>query len=156
MSGETESNVSGWTVDTLHRHLAGLAEERNTRYQQRFEAQSEALKAAFVAADLAVNTAMTAAEKAVAKAEAAAERRFESVNEFRAQLADQASSFMPRTEAEQRITAMSEKIDLLRDFAASSGGRSAGLSAGWSYLAGALGLLVGMVGLILSLSARAG
>jgi hypothetical protein len=38
------------------------------------------------------------AEKAIAKAETATERRFEGVNEFRAQLSDQAARFITRDE----------------------------------------------------------
>lgn len=46
---------------------------------------------------------------AVLKAEDASEKRFESVNEFRAQLNDQATTFVTRRELE----AVSEKIDRL-------------------------------------------
>jgi hypothetical protein len=54
-----------------------------------------------------------AADRAVAKAEAASERRFESVNEFRATLADQATQLMPRAEAEARILALADKLSEL-------------------------------------------
>ena len=69
---------SEWTVETLKAH-----------YDQRFIDQ-----------DRAVQAALNAAEKAVTKAETASEKRFDAVNEFRAQLADQAQTFIPRAEAE--------------------------------------------------------
>lgn len=43
MSGETEKQVSGWTVDTLKEHLTALGVERDRRYEQRFQAQQDAL-----------------------------------------------------------------------------------------------------------------
>jgi vacuolar-type H+-ATPase subunit H len=51
VSGETEGNISGWTVDTLHAHLSMLREadqvfhaERDRRYAEVSEARAEALK----------------------------------------------------------------------------------------------------------------
>lgn len=57
-----------------------------------------------------VALALTASDKAVNKAELATEKRFEGVNEFRAQLADQAQRLMPRIEAETRTGQNTEKI----------------------------------------------
>jgi hypothetical protein len=121
MSGETGEVESGWTVDTLRQHVAEkmsaqnaawhrLIAEMDLRYQQRYDAQQKALEAALLAQEKAVQTALISAEKAVTKAETAAEKRFESVNEFRSTLADQAAGLMPRSEAETRIAAATEKI----------------------------------------------
>jgi hypothetical protein len=197
VSGETEDNVSGWTVDTLHSHLirdiaevdariqvqieasATRLEDLRAMLQERYATQTKAVDAAFLAQQTAMQTALTAAEtavtkalesaeKAVVKAETAAEKRFESVNEFRAQLADQASTFMPRIEAEARIAVNIEKIDAIaadvakmiprtealayKDHNAGrisdlenrlnrSDGKGAGLNAGWLYALGALAAL---------------
>jgi hypothetical protein len=85
--------------------------DKDLRDQQRYDAQTKALEAAMVAADKAVQAALLAAEKAVNKAEVAAERRFESVNEFRAQLGDQAKTFMPRSEYEVQHSALADKME---------------------------------------------
>ncbi len=84
----------------LREFLLVLINERDTQYQQRFEAQEKA-----------VTAALDAAKEAVAKAETAAEKRFDAVNEFRAQLADQASTFMPRNEYNVQYQSLNEKID---------------------------------------------
>lgn len=183
MTGETEKDVSGWTVDTLRTHLLSLiadrdrhAEERaesyrrgmaeiDVRHQQRYDAQTKAVEAAFLAqqtamaaalqaAEKAVLTAMVAAEKAVAKAEAAAEKRFESVNEFRGQLTDQAQTFMPRSETEQRLSAMGEKIDLLSKYASNQTGRAASTSQFVGFLVGGLGVLVAIIGVVAAILAQ--
>ncbi len=54
-----------------------------------------------------VALALTAAEKAITKAETATEKRFESVNEFRATLSDQASDFVTRVE----FQSLKERMD---------------------------------------------
>ena len=63
---------------SLREHIEALLDERDKRYEERFEAM----------------------QVAVQKAEAATEKRFESVNEFRSQLSDQSRTFMPRSESE--------------------------------------------------------
>lgn len=85
--------------------------DKDLRDQQRYDAQTKALEAAMVAADKAVQAALLAAEKAVNKAEVAAERRFESVNEFRGQLADQQRTFLPRQEYQVQHEALGDKLD---------------------------------------------
>jgi len=101
MSGETESDVSGWTVDTLRVHIDTQLDDLKRLLDERYVSQQREVLAA-----------LTSAEKAVTKAETAAEKRFESVNEFRGQLSDQANTFMPRPEGDIRINAVSEKIDV--------------------------------------------
>jgi hypothetical protein len=125
MSGETEADVSGWTVDTvrvdLQRQILAMAvvwdrqlNDFRVMLQERYETQTKAIEAAFVAsqtamqtaltsAEKAVQTASTAAEKAVTKQEIATEKRFESVNEFRQTLTDQAGTFMTRGEAQASL-----------------------------------------------------
>jgi hypothetical protein len=129
--------------DTLHQDLKDSITQRfhdaDLRYQQRFDAQTSALDAALAAQKEAVMTANTAAEK-----------RFESMNEFRKQLGDQAATFMPRAEAEQRNSALAEKIDFLHSSANQSQGRTAGLNSGWVYLLGAIAAIGTIVSLFVA------
>ena len=136
--------------------VADLMAAADLRYQQRFDAQTKALDAALAAAKEAVQTALVAAEKATSKAETAADKRFDSVNEFRSQLADQAATFIPRAESEARIgavvdlfdaryTALVEKIEGLMQIVTAAQGRSAGLGAGWGYLTGFVALVLGVL-----------
>jgi hypothetical protein len=69
---------------------------------------------AFHNADKAVQAALASAEKAVNKAETADNKRFDSVNEFRSTLSDQAAQLMPRAESEIRMTAMHAKMDSMQ------------------------------------------
>ncbi len=70
------------------RELNLIVNERDRQYGQRFDAQEKAVAAA-----------LAAAKEAVVKAETAAEKRFDSVNEFRNTLKDQAGTFITRGEA---------------------------------------------------------
>lgn len=156
MSGETEITPSAWTIDSLHAHIIKIINEMDKRYEQRDQARQEALAAALAAAEKAVQAALAAADRAVSKAELAAERRFENVNEFRGQLADQASTFMPRTEAAVELANLREKIDAQSVFISAlttridrQDGAKTGLRDGWGYL-------IGFAGLVLTLMTIAG
>jgi len=85
VSGETEQEVSGWTVDTYRVHNDRFLEERDRRIEQRFTSQA-----------LAVDAALAAAKEAVDKAEKAQERRLDLLNEFRAQSSDEQARFATR------------------------------------------------------------
>lgn len=78
-----------------------------------FLAQQTAMQTALTAAETAVSKALESAEKAVIKAEISSDKRFEAVNEFRAQLADQARTFMPRSESELAVGRNTERIQEL-------------------------------------------
>lgn len=119
------SQRGGWNSDLLKEYLdarlqeldnrvIALMNERDRRYEQRFEAQQAALQTALIAQEKAVVAALAASDRAVNKSDEAASKRFESVNEFRQQLNDQASTFMPRNEAIQLAGANRDKIDTLQ------------------------------------------
>jgi hypothetical protein len=103
---EQFADMSGERLSAVRESQGAIRRE----FEQRFSDSEKAIQAALTAADKAVQAALLAAKEAVAKAEVAAEKRFDAVNEFRGQLADQASSFMPRAEAEIRLSNMSDLI----------------------------------------------
>lgn len=133
MSGETEKDISAWTIDSLRYHLEQIAADLDKRYEQRFAAQEKAVEnalaardketaAAFLAQTTAMRTAfdaqkegvaaaLAAQKEAVNKSEASYDKRFEAVNEFRGQLADQARQFLPRAEYLASHEALVEKVD---------------------------------------------
>jgi hypothetical protein len=98
------------SIEQLEMYYRDRGNEFDLRYQQRFDAQQQALSAALVAGEKAVNAALISAERAVAKAESAAEKRFESVDEFRQTLTDQAQTFLTRVEGEARFESATEKV----------------------------------------------
>jgi hypothetical protein len=151
MSGETETSVSGWTVDTLHGHMTRVLAEMDHRYQQRYEAQQEGVAAALAAQEKAVAAALQAADRAVIKAETASEKRFDSVNEFRGAMADQTATLMPRVEAEARLASMTEKLGELADRLNRSEGKGSGLASAGSILVAVISVVFGLAGIALAL-----
>ncbi len=137
MSGETEGDPSGWTIDSLHQHLARMSDERDRRYEQRFDAQQRATE-----------MALSATKEAVLKAEHASDKRFDGVNEFRAQLSDQAAMLMPRMEADQRLAALTERVSDLTTVVTKIQGRSSGIEGAWGYLLGAVGLAAAVISMV--------
>jgi hypothetical protein len=117
------------------------SDERDKRYEQRFMAQEQSTKTAFESQQLAMAAALAAADRAVAKAEVATEKRFDSVNEFREQLKDQANTLMTRSESDARMSSMTEKIDRLTNRADMRDGKGDGLTSGWGFLVGGIGIL---------------
>jgi len=111
-------------VAALDARIMAVLAERDARYSERLHAQEEN-----------VRTALTATE-----------RRFESVNEFRATLADQAARFATIDQVE----ALRTTVNILQDRVNKAEGGRQGLSSGWAILVG----LVGVVGVVVALLAR--
>jgi hypothetical protein len=88
-----------------------------------------------------VDLMMKDGQEAIAKAEIAAEKRFDSVNEFRAQLADQQANFITRQETNIRFDAVNQKLDGAIQLQQATVGRTGGFNAAWGALAVVLGLL---------------
>lgn len=147
MSGETEQDVSGWTIDTLHVMLMKVMDERDRRHEQRFDAQ----------------------EKAVLKAETATEKRFEGVNEFRQALADQTRESPTRIEVDAQYKSLSDQISnaqkSLEDKAASNSarisalegdmkalsGQSRGVQQQWGYIFAAVGAITAIAAVVIAI-----
>lgn len=151
---------------SLKEYIYQIISERDRQYAQRFEAQQKAVDAALAAQDKATAAAFSAAEKAVAaalaaqekatnaafaaansavqKAEFANEKRLDSVNEFRAQLKDQASTLATRSEVNVQFRALTEKIDGAVVEITSIRARSEGALNLWVIIAGVVGLVVGV------------
>lgn len=111
----------------------------------RFEAQDKAVAAALAAAEKAVAAALSAADRAVSKAEIATEKRFESVNEFRNTLSDQARLFMPRSEAEQSYRAITDKLDIITARVNKRDDRGRGMGDIWGILISGVALLAALI-----------
>ncbi len=149
--GETESNVSAWTVDSLKELMMAVLEEMDRRYEQRFEAQQVALRDALISSEKAVNAALNAAERAVSKAELASERRFESINEFRGQLADQAATLMPRAETTVLLSAINDRLATLETRVTERAGALQGQNAMRAALFTVCGLVIAALAVTIAL-----
>jgi hypothetical protein len=112
--------VTEWTVDTLAAHMTALVKEFDERSRERFNAS----------------------ETAILRAERATEKRFDSVNEFRGTLADQAARLMPRAEYQVQYAALVDLVGIITTRIAALEARSEGKEKGiGSTLAIVLGLL---------------
>jgi hypothetical protein len=87
---------SSATDVSLREYLVALIHAAEQRSDARFESMKDQVDAAF-----------RSSQEAISKAELASDKRFESVNEFRAVLADQQRDLVTR----QVLNAMSEKLE---------------------------------------------
>lgn len=143
MSQAPKCSPHGWTVDTLHAHLTSRidslvvsVDERESRNIERLSALKET-----------ISFAMLSSEKALSKAETATDKRFESVNEFRDTLRDQAATFLTRTDYDSRHQSLVEKIEALTSRLLSEQSADQGKTKGLS----TMGIIA--IGIITSLSA---
>ena len=138
MADDQRTPSGGWTVDTALQHVLSLVGSNDHRYEQRFIDQERA-----------VTMALAAAKEAVIKAEQAAEKRFDAVNEFRATLADQQRTLMPRAESDRAFAATAEKIAALeKQFDALVAERQ-GIKGGYGYAVGIIGFVLTLATLIM-------
>jgi Flp pilus assembly protein TadB len=117
-----------------------LMTERDRRYEQRFEAMDEK-----------TSLALTSSEKAVTKAETATEKRFDSVNEFRSTLSDQANTFLPKGESNEKFKAYDDRLKSLEARLNRSEGVGSGLKAMWGYVLAAIMLVIALISLFINL-----
>lgn len=90
-------------------------------------------------------------EKAISKAEGASEKRFASVNEFRAQLNDQAKEFMPREVADALIKELDKRINSLQQNQDTSTGKDLGNATTVGYFIAGSTLVLGVIVVIVNI-----
>jgi hypothetical protein len=114
----TESFVGAHRrIDNLEKHLSTQMDSERRHVATQLEAAESLTDAKFVTFRTLVDgqaeqvkLALDASDKAIGKAEIANEKRFDSVNEFRQTLTDQAGTFMPRKEVEQIAATYSARM----------------------------------------------
>ncbi len=93
MSGETQDNISAWTIDSLKMHLDVQIADLKAALSERYEAQTVAMQTALVEQEKARDAALEAAEKARDAALHSLEKRLDGMNAFREQLREQNITF---------------------------------------------------------------
>jgi flagellar basal body-associated protein FliL len=116
-----------WTILSLKEYIETLFLEKEKQQEQKF----------------------VSLDRAVTKAEIATEKRFESVNEFRATLADQQRMLIPRLEYEVAHKALLEKLEDAQDRLEKLENIKQSKTALWAYVIGVGGFLTGIISLIL-------
>jgi multidrug efflux pump subunit AcrB len=126
---------------TQEDHLKEIMDERDKKYMQMFKASQDAVSAALAAVHETNN-----------KAEMAAEKRFESVNEFRSTLSDQASRLLPRSEYDSAHNSLSERVRELSARVDRQEGSKSGVNSAWLYLVGFVSLLSSTMAIFIAFS----
>jgi hypothetical protein len=113
----------------------------------------ERLHSLIHALDEKLTQTVSSAALARDKYDIAIEKRFDSVNEFRAQLTDQTATFMPRAEMEARLASIAEKVqvnaDRVNGITATGLGRKESQASMYA-LVGLLATILAIAGMILA------
>ena len=115
---------------TLKEYMMETMHERDRKYEQRFNI-----------IDVNTKDALATANENIRGALAALDRRFELVNEFRAQLNDQQNTFARKAEIDISISAMNEKIDGVISQNIRNAGSGQGFNSAWVIFLGGTSLV---------------
>ena len=121
----------GWTVDTL-----------KDLFDHRIDELKEQFERAIADRDVRVNLALTAARDAVAKAETANERRLDLLNEFRAQLGDDAAKYARSELVQQRFDEIFGRLGRTENTLSSIEGRYIAIAGGATLFGGFVGAMI--------------
>ena len=89
-------------------------------FDDKFQEHRVVDDARFAGLENQLNIKISSLEKATTVAAGLMEKRLESMNEFRAQLKDQAGTFVPRNEYDSQLHRLNEDVRILRETKASS------------------------------------
>lgn len=107
------------TAQTLHKATTAQISSGDEALLLHIKAQTATIDALERSGDLQ----REASEKAIMKAEASNEKRFEAVNEFRAQLSDQSKTFLPRELFDQALHEIRGRYEILQGRAEANANR---------------------------------
>jgi hypothetical protein len=141
MSGETEKDVSGLTTDTLKLWV----ESEIASLRREIKDLRRTMETGFAVSEKAVTAALESVDKAVLKKETETEKRFEGVNEFRAQQADMIAQFMTRAEYAAKHEALEQQVDALKERLDQTQGRAGGVSALYGWATSGILLIIAVV-----------
>lgn|SRR4026207_1817537 len=136
--------MSEWNFDTLLIYI-----------NSRFDALDKFITAAQEAQDKASTAALSAQKEAILKAEAATDKHFASVNEFRAQSAQQQATYLTIAEFQAEMRAIRSEMEAIiraqndnRDRITRSEGKISGSKDSWGYVLAIGGFIIGAIGVI--------
>lgn len=142
----TETAQSGqWTVETALRHMMTLSEERDRRYEQRFDAQEKALQTAFMAQEKGVTAAFACQKEAVSKAENANEKRMEGVRRELETLTNQQDGFMPKSESVLGREALAARVSAMEILVRDVQSERQGVARGINLVLGGIALIATLI-----------
>lgn len=157
-----KSTQSDWTIGTLKEYIERRLTDQDKAADAALIATQKATEAALIAAQKATESALVSTQKAtesallaskeaVVKAETATDKRFDSVNEFRAQLADQTATFIARPEYSAGHKSLEDKVTTLTDRVNIHDGITKGSGISKEEMYKAVGISMTVLGFILTI-----
>ena len=98
-------------IEGLRIQFQAQIEASKSTLQEAILSQKEALNAALVSSERAILAAASATDKAILKSEQAYDKRFELLNEFRAQSDDRERTFATKTEIDYKFAAVDKVLE---------------------------------------------
>ena len=122
MSGETKSDVSSWTIDSLKEFLLAIIQQTRVALEAGIEAAAKANQQRFDAQQQAIKDALISAKEAVLVAEQNAEKWRMNANEWRGSMLDRETKFASRVEVDAKFETVVAQIASLKETRAEGAG----------------------------------
>jgi hypothetical protein len=146
MTGETERDISGWTVDTyrVHNEALRLSEEKFQHERDRRYAEVATER------EKALEIEKTARAEALQLAREIQTYKDEKANELREQLGRERLEYASKTDLEAAVSRLEEIIRPLVEFVAAQRGKDTGTDKTWGYIFATLGAAFGLFGVLVA------
>lgn len=155
--GAVEASLVAESAE-IRRLFERVMNERDRRYEERFQAGQQAIASALAAAEKAVNHAVAnqeravaaafeSSEKAISKAETSIEKRADATYVQLAELQRILSALMPREESEARYRGLEEQVNSIGSRVDKIEARAGGMGSLAGALMGAAGVIVAAIGI---------
>lgn len=137
---------------SLKEHLIVLIDERERKFDQRILCLEQKIcclekQVEGCARKSEIDLVTHAQDKALGKAETANETRFQSVNEFRQQMADMQATLVRKNEVDLRFGALENKVDVAVGQLQQRTGRDTGINAVWAVIGIVASLILSGIGI---------
>jgi len=143
VSGETEKNVSGWTIDTWVAHTVALRAaddqfnaERDRRYTEVKNAEEKALK-----------IKEQADRDALSLAREIQSYKDEKANELREQISSERGEYASKGDLVAAVEKIEAQLKPINEYIASDRGRGSGVLASWQVMIAVVGLFFTLLGI---------
>lgn len=149
MGGETEKQVSGWTVDTLKAHVDTMMRDRAEHFAALMYEADRRTSANLLALEKSIAIALASADKAGAIYEAHSKQWRDDANEWRGAMSDRERTFVQREMYDAGIGSVIRELNEIRTRIDRRDGKGQGLNAAWGYIIGGIGVVSLVIGIVL-------
>jgi hypothetical protein len=146
VSGETEQNISGWTVDTLHELNRVIRD-----YEERFQIERDRRYSEVnIEREKALKIKETADLAALSLAREIQDYKDEKANNLREQITGERGQYATKDDLIALGKEFTATLEPIKAYVTSQQGRHGGFEAGWGYLVAVSGVFIAIAAVVVA------